>query len=207
MAKHFKELDIDYFKRSFFNTAVADVYRAIDGKCLIGAFILTFCLIDQMTWIEYGYELKAFNKWIINRLVPLNIFYTQKDEELYSVRCGLVHSYGPSKQILRQKFAGYELLQCSPEFHLQKVNSSLLKVCLYSLLTETAFAAHSVFKEFKLSIKKEQINRLEKLIIIKHQDPPFLFGDMHRALSAFDIKDAIELNNVKADYTAKIIYG
>lgn len=71
-------METDYNKRNFFNTAIADIYRSIDGKSHIGSFILTFCLIDQLTWIEFGEGKRGFNDWINKRLLPLNIFYTKK---------------------------------------------------------------------------------------------------------------------------------
>jgi hypothetical protein len=74
-------------KRNFFNGAIADIYRALDGNSVVGAFILTFCLIDQLTWIEFGDKKYSYNEWINKRLLPLNICYTGKAEELYSVRC------------------------------------------------------------------------------------------------------------------------
>ena len=158
--------DLSELKCNFFNTAVADIYRAIDGGSFVGAFILSFCLIDYMTWIEFGEKKNGFNRWIIKRLLPLNIFYEQKDEELYSVRNGLVHSYGPSRDILKQKFAGYQLMQCSPELHLQKVNNAVMKICLYSLLTEIVFAVHQTFEDLIQTATEKQMERLGKQIKI-----------------------------------------
>lgn len=198
---------IIFHKRNFFNTAIADIYRAIDGKSYTGAFILTFCLIDYLTWIEFGYTKNAFNNWISKRLKPLNVFYEEKEEELYSVRCGLVHSYGPSNQILTKKFAGYELLHCSPGMHLQRVNTDVLKICLYTLLTETVYAAHLIFEELKKKITTEQINRLDQQIKILRREPPLFFKEMHRALSCFDNPNTISLIDVKAEYTQKILYA
>jgi hypothetical protein len=199
-------MDIEYKKRNFFNTAIADIYRAIDGKCYVGSFILTFCLIDQLTWIEFGNGKRGFNEWIIKRLKPLNIFYSEKDEELYSVRNGLVHSYGPSRKILSQEFEGYELRHCDPATHLQKVNNGIIKVCLYSLLTETVYAAHLTFEGLKISGSSEQLKRLNNQIAILRTDPPVTYGSMHRALSVFDNPENITLKNIQSDYTKTILY-
>lgn len=197
--------DIDYLKRNFFNTAVADIYRALDGKSMIGGFILTFCLIDYLTWIEFGEEKKGFNQWVIKRLLPQNIFYTGKDEELYSVRNGLVHSYGPSRKMIDNVFAGYTLLNGRPESHLQRINTEYLRIDLYSLLCETVYAAHLMFEELKLSCPEKQHQRLSRQIKIFKQDPPSKFAEMHRALSCLD-KNIIDLNDIKADYTQFILY-
>lgn len=199
-------INIDYRKKNFFNTAIADIYRAIDGKSLVGSFILTFCLIDQLTWIEFGEEKLGFNKWVIKRLLPLNIFYTAKDRELYSVRNGLVHSYGPSRKIIQKTFEGYELQYCSPEFHLQRVNNNILRICLYSLLTETVYAAHLTFEEFKIQGTKEQIGRMEQQLAILRTKPPQKYAQMHRELEALDEPSTLSVRYLQADFTKMILY-
>lgn len=197
--------DIAYLKRNFFNTAVADIYRALDGKSIIGGFILTFCLIDYLTWIEFGEGKKGFNQWVIKRLLPQNIFYTGKDEELYSVRNGLIHSYGPSRKMIDNVFAGYTLLNGWPEYHLQRINANDLRIDLYSLLCETVYAAHLMFEELKLACHEEQYERLSKQIKIFKMDPPSKFAEMHRALSCLD-KELFDVNDIRADYTQFILY-
>lgn len=200
-----EKIDIDYLKRNFFNTAVADIYRALDGKSLVGGFILTFCLIDYLTWIEYGDQKYGFNQWIKKHLIPLNFFYTDRDEELYSVRNGLVHSYGPSRKIVENVFAGYRLVNGDPGSHLQKINTDHLRIDLYSLLCETAFAAHLVFEGLKKECPEDQLDRLRRQIKTFGQDPPEKFAAMHRALTCLD-QEIIELNDLKADYTKHILY-
>jgi hypothetical protein len=43
-----KFYDSNVCKFDFFDTAIADILRAIDGRALMGAFILSFCCIDYM---------------------------------------------------------------------------------------------------------------------------------------------------------------
>lgn len=205
MPPEFPTSDVAYLKRNFFNTAIADIYRALDGKSLVGSCILTFCLIDYLTWIEFGDEKYGFNKWIQKRLVPLNFFYTEKDEELYSVRNGLVHSYGPSHAMISNRFAGYQLLHGDPASHLQKINSDVLRIDLYSLLTETVYAAHQVFEEAITNCPAEQLDRMNRQMKILRTDPPLKYADMHRALSCIDLTQ-LSLNNVQADYTNYVLF-
>jgi hypothetical protein len=198
---------IDLLKRNFFNHAIADIYRALDGKSMIGAFILTFCLIDCLNWIEFGNQKRGFNKWIVKRLLPQNLYYNNKEEELYSVRCGLVHCYGPSNQIINQEFLGYHLMECNPGLHLMRVNDDHLKICLYSILTETVFAAHLIFEELKQAVSLEQLDRLNRQINSNHGIVPDVYKDMHIALDVFDKYPKLELNHVKAGYTKHILYA
>lgn len=203
----FPTSDISYLKRNFFNTAIADIYRALDGKSLVGSFILTFCLIDYLTWIEMGDVKFGFNQWVKKRLLPQNIFYLNRDAELYSVRNGLVHSYGPSQKMLKKEFAGYTLYHCQPSDHMQKINTDILRICLYSLLTETIFAAHQLFEEAKVNCPPDQLERMNKQMKIIGVHPPDKFVDMHSALACIDEPTELTLNDLKADYCSKILYA
>ncbi len=201
--------DIAYHKRNFFNTAIADILRAIDGGSKIGAFTLTFCLTDHLTWLEFGHtaDLKGhFSKWIEKRLTPHYIFYKYYGDELYSVRCALVHTYGPSKEMINKKFEGYLLSFENVGSHLQKINSGILRLCLYSFLTDVIFASHLFFEELQEKGDFQVIERLKKQIIISGIEPPLSFKDMHRALSVFDNKEEITLNSIRSCYTETILY-
>lgn len=201
--------NIEYHKRKFFNTAVADILRAIDGGSQIGAFTLTFCLIDNLTWLEFGHTNNIkdhFVRWVQKRLTPHYIFYEHCGEELYSVRCALVHTYGPSKEILSNKYQGYQLAFENVGLHLQKVNNGVIRLCLYSLLTDVIYAAHLFFDELMSEPDHEIIERLKKQIIIQNTEPPDLYAKMHRMLFVFDNND-ISLNDIRASYTAMILYA
>lgn len=43
-----QKLDANIIRRSFFNTSIADIYRAIDGGSLVGAYTLLFCSLDAL---------------------------------------------------------------------------------------------------------------------------------------------------------------
>ena len=201
--------DIGYHKRNFFNTAIADIFRAIDGGAHIGSVTLTLCLIDHLAWLEFGHttDLKGhFSKWVQKRLSPHYIFYKEYGEELFSVRCGLVHTYGPSKEMMNQKFDGYQLHFEYSGMHLQQVNNGILKLCLYSLLTDVVFAAHLFFEELNNKNHPDIANRLQKQLFILKTEPPVSYKEMHRALSVFDNKDEITIISIRNIYTKTILY-
>jgi hypothetical protein len=200
------KIDIEHLKKNFFNQAIGDIYRALDGKSIVGSFILTFCLIDHLNWIEFGDQKFGYNRWIVKRLLPQNIFYTDRDEELFCVRCGLVHTYGPSKTIISQKFMGYHLMECNPALHLQNINNRILNICLYSLLTDTIYAAHVLFEELKIAADNEQLIRLNSQVNSANNNPPAAYKDMHIALGIFDSTNTITANHIKGDYTKYILY-
>jgi hypothetical protein len=191
-------------KLNFFNGPIADIYRALDGNSIVGAFVLTFCLIDYLTWIEFEDEKQGYNKWIDKRL--LNICYRHKAEELYSVRCGLIHTYGPSKKILNQQFMGYHLLSCDPGLHLQRINNNILKICLYSLLTDVVYAAHTMFEEYKPLIPEEQLRRLKQQIGINRTSAPHFYKEMHPALGIFDQYYPVTPDHVRSGYSHYVLW-
>lgn len=199
--------DIYYHKRKFFNTAVADIYRALDGKSYIGGFTLTFCLLDYLAWLEFGggNVKENYLKWTKQRLIPLNNFYTGQEEELYSVRCALIHTYGPSQKITNKRYAGYKLSFNNCGMHMQKVNNDILQLCLYSLLTEIVFAAHLFFEEINSAQLIQVQERLNNQIVIIDSEPPELYSQMHTALSVLDY-DSVTLNDIQGDFTTKMLY-
>jgi len=92
--------------------------------------------------------------------------------------------------------------------HLQKVNNDILKICLYRFLTETVFVAHTMFEEFRVSIKDQQKERISQQIRTRGENykPPRLYVEMHPALACLDSLEAITLYDIKSDYTMKILY-
>jgi len=43
-----QKIDAGLVRRSFFNTSIADIYRAIDGGSVVGAYTLLFCSLDAL---------------------------------------------------------------------------------------------------------------------------------------------------------------
>lgn len=91
-----KENRFEEIKRNFFDTAVADVYRAIDGGSFMGAFVLTSCLIDYGSAIMTRNSEGRMKKWISRYLEPQNQLYGLEyvQETIVHIRHGLIHSYG-----------------------------------------------------------------------------------------------------------------
>jgi len=98
-------------KFDFFDTAVADIFRAIDGGALMGSFILSFCCIDYMGAAfdaRNKSTRKDFKRFVREYMGAINSKYQSLDEEIYAIRNSLVHTYGHSDAI--------EKLDLSPSF-------------------------------------------------------------------------------------------
>jgi len=95
-------MEIDFHrtcKYSFFDSAVGDVLRAIDGKSLMGSMILSFCIIDYMAQAissNWSGTRTDFKNYVTDHLGKINPRYKNLGEEIYAVRNSLIHSYGES---------------------------------------------------------------------------------------------------------------
>lgn len=90
---------IQQVRYNFFNTAVADILRAIDGKSLMGSLILSFCCIDhiaQGTKPSQKTTRSDYKECVELILGKINPRYKEISEEIYAIRNSLVHSYGQS---------------------------------------------------------------------------------------------------------------
>ncbi|BDA80165.1 hypothetical protein LPTSP3_g30950 [Leptospira kobayashii] len=88
-------------KHDFFDTAVADILRAIDGGSLMGSIILSMCCIDYMGLAmnpEKKNTKSDFKNFITEHMSQANTIYSDPDiaDVLYAVRNSLIHSYGKS---------------------------------------------------------------------------------------------------------------
>ena len=85
-------------KHRFYSTVIADILKAIQGGSYGGAFVLTFCCIDYMSFAMQPNKEKNtsgdFKAFIRKYLVPINEKYLEYESQLYAFRCSLVHTYG-----------------------------------------------------------------------------------------------------------------
>lgn len=88
--------DFSIIERYLFSTAIADIYRAIRGGCLMGAFTLSMCAIDAMAYLRDALPSSNpgpnFKTWVADWMVPLN--KDCRPAVTWALRCGLVHTYG-----------------------------------------------------------------------------------------------------------------
>jgi hypothetical protein len=204
-------LSVEAHKRNYFDSAIADVYRAIKGGCLLSSFTLLFCIIDALSIIEYEKKKKEspFNSWINHWLLPLNIYYTGREKFLYAARCSLVHTYGVSDSQKSQRISiqfshtamgshlvvlnrGPEESIKSPDFYPGDITLNLPE-----LLAEVTLAAFLFFDNLKTEDENSsRILRMKNLMKVHFPvNPPQEqleiiskknYSTMDRCLSIFD---------------------
>lgn len=152
------KMNLEIAQKTFFSTCVADIYRAVDGGCLLGAFTLTLCgiaALSELAWIADGRteddHSKMYRCWVKQWIVKKS---NKKCNPfaLYGIRCALVHTHGSSKALKEANIDGYFLEHDNKQEHWQKktlgdTTKFGYTVNLESLIAEMTFGAASFFKE------------------------------------------------------------
>jgi len=219
-----KPLKPTYLRYSFFNTSVADVYRAMNGGCLLGSFVLLFCSMDAMSQIYASQSLddesekkicdtcqqpiplikigNSFRKWIRTFLKKESPYV--EPQFLYELRCGLVHAHG--SQIGSR--LNYSLTHRQPELHwnglVNPQNEKGYILNLESMLAEYVLATANCFDVLESAWTADigkmvaNLNRLVSLfqgpMLI---EPPEKFATMHPSLGVFDDNDHPTLSQIE----------
>ena len=108
------QTDYNLLKYKFYSTVIADILKAVDGGSFGGAFILSFCCIDYlgkplaMQGSKAKNDKNDYKNFISNYLAKVNTNYSSLHDQLYAVRCSLVHTYGESDAT--------RTLQITPQF-------------------------------------------------------------------------------------------
>lgn len=214
-----KIYDYKICKYDFFNTAIADILRAIDGGSLVGSLILCFCSIDYMGLALDPTKKNTradFKKFVGEYMGVINPRYVQRDGDIYAVRNSLVHSYGESDATEDLKL-DYHLSHLHPELHLtiQKNNERRrLFINLPNFVAELIGAVEKYFRDnfgndellknwyYKLLIIQGADASLERLMIIKNAK--FIHANSHTVLKVLDDEPKATLKEI-ADTIAKEI--
>ena len=157
---------IKKIKLNLFDMAIGDIIRAIRGGSLIGAFILSFCLIDYLAGIFYKAQ-KRYYKVIIREY-----FENYDVDYMYAIRCSLVHIYGRADALGNDSFF---FQHKNPENHKRiSFTTNGNRVYLLNLsnfVFDTIKASYNFFNDLENKSEselQEYIVRAEKIILIRN---------------------------------------
>jgi hypothetical protein len=161
-------------KYDFFDTAIADILRAIDGDCLLGSLILSFCTIDYMGLAlnpnkkNTGSDFKKFVKVYMGSINPK---YLGISEQIWAVRNSLVHTYGKSDATEKMNL-DFQLSHQDPERHLDIVRDGERQKILINLPEFVSEIIAAVEKLFRDNAENDVLLKCwyEKLLIIQGAD-------------------------------------
>ena len=128
-----KVYDYNICKFDFFDTAVADILRAIDGGSLMGSFVLSFCCIDYMGMAINPSKRKnssqEFKQFVSDYLATVNPKYKNLTNHIWAVRNSLIHVYGQSDATARMNI-GFVCSHKEPDQHLRIIHNPNQQICL-----------------------------------------------------------------------------
>ncbi len=181
-----------------FDTIIGDIYRAIRGRSLLGAFTLSMCAIDAMAHLGNADEQGRikFEHWAETWMCPLNNHI--EPEVLYAIRCGLVHTHGVSERMkkIREK-SGMNFTHNNPDQHWKRVNNCHYTLNLESHVAEVTIAAVHFFRHLAEEADDGYINgiltRAKDLLYVRLYTPdgtriirPDYFANIDAAMSLLD---------------------
>ena len=183
-----KVYDYNIVKFDFFDTAVADVLRAIDGGSLMGSFILSFCCIDYMGLAMNPAKEKNtsddFRLFVRDWMSAANESYRVLHDHLWAVRNSLIHTYGESRTTKHMNLS-FSLSHEHPGNHLRLIEDPkpTLWLNLPDFVAELVASIEHFFREKasdesslqtwygKLIIVQGPASYLERLDIVHRQKP------------------------------------
>lgn len=179
--------------------AIGDIIRAIRGSSLVGAFILSFCLIDYLAGI-YKEANKINYKEIVRKYLK-----NYKEDYLYAIRCSLVHIYGIGDAMEDVNLDSFQFQHKNPENHrkITNVNGKITYwLNLSNFVSDIIKASYKFFADLEKKTEKEleeYIKRADK--VIKIWDPSTgkiyskpNFGSIDFLFSILDSKEVEEMD-------------
>jgi hypothetical protein len=214
-----KVYDYNIVKFDFFDTAVADILRAIDGSSLMGSFILSFCCIDYMGLAMNPTKEKNssddFKLFVRDWMSSANESYRVLDEHLWAVRNSLIHTYGESKATKDMNLS-FSFSHEHPENHLRLIEDPkpTLWFNLPDFVAELVSSIEQFFREkacdesllqtwySKLIIVQGAASYLERLDILHRQKPEHKRSS--RYLAILDIEPPPTIGEIKDHIAAEL---
>ncbi len=152
-------ITINSIRNNFFNTSIADILRAVDGKSLMGSLILSFCCIDHITQAtKPGQKTSGedYKKCVRDILGNVNIKYKSIVSEIYAIRNSLIHSYGESDSSRKLNLDFKVSINEFKNFHLNLESNNSGKTLLIDLplfISEVICSAQVFFHIYQKDIQ------------------------------------------------------
>jgi hypothetical protein len=176
-------------QKRFFDTAVADTLRAVDGGSLMGANTLALCVIDYLSYLRprnlTGGVKENYRSIVDDYLKKADARYDSA--KIYALRCALVHTYAEVKEMNRAKVTGYLFTRKNPGFHFSG-SDGVLRLNADLLVADVIWAAHLAFDANRTDAAFER--RGDSLLIVNvsaAQMASRAYASFHQALAEFDV--------------------
>ncbi len=190
-------------RKRFFDTAVADVLRAVDGGSLMGANTLALCVIDYLSYLRpknSAEGIKVNYKSIVDEYLK-KVDGRYDSAKIFALRCALVHTYAGADAMTKANVTGYLFKHKDFKFHLSGSDGVL---CLNadSFVADVIWTAHLTFEENMSDAAFE--NRGDSLLVVSVPGAQMIsrkYSSFHKALGEFDAANP-DLANLHRAVTA-----
>ena len=160
-----------FVKFCFFGVVIRDIYRAIRGGALIGAFAQSMCTIDALAHLYNTVSGKRntgknFTRWVEDWLVPLN--NRCKPDVTYAIRCGLVHTSGYSDALKKCGIDKIVYTHDKPDQHWTQPELDTYVLNLDSHVAELTVGAYNFLDRLNglYDTDKELVERVNNLTYV-----------------------------------------
>lgn len=187
-------MQFEEVRKRFFDTAVADILRAINGGSLVGCYSLAVCTVDYLVFFQ---DPDPSNKNMNHRdkyeAFLKEWFPNYPADWIYALRCALVHVYGKSDRMDKTtpKLERYRLTHLNPSNHLAQSRNEL-RLNLEDFITDVIFVTWEFFNcgESDSTLKGQIESRADDMLQVIPMPPSSMltrsYGSFHDTLEVFD---------------------
>ena len=142
----------------------------------------------------------AFKLFVKDYLMAINQDYDP--DELYALRCSLVHTYAESEALSSAGLDGFQMTHRHPDFHLSKYQPRVIRINCDTFVADVVWAAFGFFS----SADRRRVEERSGSLLVVGQDGDAYelqrsYASMHRALSELD-SEAPRLENLRSAIAA-----
>jgi hypothetical protein len=195
-------MEITILRKRFFDTAVADVLRALNGQALVGAMTLSLCVLDYLVYLRDAptEKLGQHYKCLVEDFLEKRVDARYIPERMWGLRCALVHTYAQSIAMKNTGLQGYALTHLNRGFHLTE-SGNVLCLNIDSFVTDVVWTTQLFFDD-PSSCKNAEKNSDDLLVVkILDREADKPYGKMHWALRELD-KDSPRRDVLYTDVSA-----
>jgi hypothetical protein len=184
-------MNVPLLKKRFFDTAVADSLRAVDGRALMGSCILALCVLDYLSALRDKKPTEGnrvnYTAFVDDELAKVNSAYRGGD--IYWLRCALVHTYATADASKHTTIRKYAVVHRVPGAHLNpKGPPDVLQINVDTFVADVIIAADAWLDSVVGDPGVEK--RADDLLIVQAVSNLTMvarpYASFHRALVALD---------------------
>jgi hypothetical protein len=188
------------FKHRFYSTVIGDILKSFENGAFTGSMVQALCCLDYLG-LALSLDLnnhtsKDFKKYLMEYMGMINSKYAEYSNEIYAIRCALIHTYGIAKATNEKVYPYfiYNSSELSGYKHLDMSNEKQLTICISIFIADLIISIENFINISSIeNLKKWEgmlliPKRIELVIDRMHirESKIFDFNKIHFFLKDFD---------------------